>query len=141
MLTPTTELRSDIVTCLARSTAVATCCWCSWDKKGNTWPMMADILLTISVCKKMKNVKWSLVDRASKAKCDILIFISVQLHTTNKVETKGLFNEMHDLSFDNIIVFKCFHCWEFNVTSIYAFRIYPDIINLMFVLRDVFILI
>ena len=57
MLTPTTELRSDIVTCLARSTAVATCCWCSWDKKGNTWPMMADIRLTISVCKKMNNMK------------------------------------------------------------------------------------
>jgi len=28
----------------------------------------------------------------------------------NKVETKGLYNEMQDLSFDNIIVFKCFHC-------------------------------
>ena len=33
-LTPpaTTLLRSDMVTCLALSTAVATCCWCSWTK-------------------------------------------------------------------------------------------------------------
>ena len=41
---------------------------------------------------------------------------------------------MQDLSFDNIILFKCFHCWELNVTSIYAFSIYPEIIHLMIVL-------
>ena len=54
LLTPTpatAELRSDMVTCLALSTAVATCCWCSCDRKGSTCPIMADILLTISVWK------------------------------------------------------------------------------------------
>ena len=134
MLTPTTELRSDIVTCLARSTAVATCCWCSWDKKGNTWPMMADILLTISVCKKWKmwNDHWLTEHQKPNA---TFWYLSVYNYTQqNKVETKGLFNEMQDLPFDNIIVFKCFHCLELNVTSIYAFSIYPEIIHLMFVL-------
>lgn len=48
-LTPITELSSAMVTCLALSTAVATCCWCSWDKNGKTWPTIADSLLTISV--------------------------------------------------------------------------------------------
>ena len=49
-------------------------------------------------------------------------YLSVYNYTQqNKVETKGLYNEMQDLSLDNIIVFKCFHCWELNVTSIYAF--------------------
>ena len=47
-LTPMTELSSDMVTCLARSTAVATCCWCSCDRNGSTCPTMADSLLTIS---------------------------------------------------------------------------------------------
>ena len=51
-LTPMTELSSDMVTCLALSTAVATCCWCSWDKNGKTWPTMAESLLTISDWKK-----------------------------------------------------------------------------------------
>ena len=36
-------------TCLARSMAVATCCWCSWLRNGNTCPMIADIRFTISV--------------------------------------------------------------------------------------------
>ena len=36
-------------TCLARSMAVGTCCWCSWLRNGNTCPMIADIRFTISV--------------------------------------------------------------------------------------------
>ena len=36
-------------TCLARSIAVATCCWCSWLRNGSTCPMIADIRFTISV--------------------------------------------------------------------------------------------
>ena len=43
-----TELSSEMVTCFARSTAVATCCWCSCERKGKTWPTMADKRLTIS---------------------------------------------------------------------------------------------
>ena len=38
-------------TCLARSTAVATCCWSSCERNGRTWPMIALILFTISVWK------------------------------------------------------------------------------------------
>lgn len=44
------EFSSVIVTCFALSTAVATCCWCSWDRKGRICPMIAFSLFDISAC-------------------------------------------------------------------------------------------
>lgn len=51
-LTPIIAFNSVMVTCLARSTAAATCCWCSCDKNGMTWAHIAFNLLAISVWKK-----------------------------------------------------------------------------------------
>ena len=48
---PGHQISGSVCTCLARSTAVATCCWCSWERNGRTWPMIALILFTISVWK------------------------------------------------------------------------------------------
>uniref|UniRef100_A0A6B0U2Y1 Putative secreted protein n=1 Tax=Ixodes ricinus TaxID=34613 RepID=A0A6B0U2Y1_IXORI len=47
---PMMAFSSVMVTCLARSTAAATCCWCSWDRNGRIWAMMAFRRLAISVC-------------------------------------------------------------------------------------------
>lgn len=41
---------SGIVTCLALSTACATCCWCSDAKNGNSCPISALNRFAISVC-------------------------------------------------------------------------------------------
>lgn len=56
-LTPIIALSSVIVTCFARSTADATCCWCSFDRKGNIWPIIALNLLAISVWNKKREKK------------------------------------------------------------------------------------
>lgn len=52
--TPITAFSSDMVICFARSTAVKTCCWCSWDRNGTIWVIIAFNLLEISVCEKKK---------------------------------------------------------------------------------------
>lgn len=44
-------LSSVMVTCLALSTAVATCCWCSCERNGRIWAIMAFNLFAISVWK------------------------------------------------------------------------------------------
>lgn len=48
-LTPIMAFNSGIVTCFARSTACATCCWCSADRNGSTWPINAFNRFAISV--------------------------------------------------------------------------------------------
>lgn len=50
-LTPIMALSSVMVTCLARSTALATCCWCSCERKGSICAIMAFSLFAISVWK------------------------------------------------------------------------------------------
>lgn len=50
ILTPIMAFSSVMVTCFARSTAVATCCWCSWERNGRICAMIAFSLLAISVC-------------------------------------------------------------------------------------------
>lgn len=58
LLTPIMAFNSVMVTCFALSTAVATCCWCSWAKKGSTWAIIAFKRFAISVYKREKiNVK------------------------------------------------------------------------------------
>uniref|UniRef100_A0A2M3ZSH3 Putative secreted peptide n=1 Tax=Anopheles braziliensis TaxID=58242 RepID=A0A2M3ZSH3_9DIPT len=47
---PMTAFSSDMVICFARSTAVSTCCWCSWERNGTICVMMALSLFEISVC-------------------------------------------------------------------------------------------
>lgn len=52
------EFSSVIVTCFALSTAVATCCWCSWDRKGRICPMIAFSLFDISACNDTIVLQW-----------------------------------------------------------------------------------
>jgi len=48
-LTPMIAFNSDIVTCFALSTALATCCWCSWARNGISCAMMVLSRFAISV--------------------------------------------------------------------------------------------
>lgn len=50
MLTPIMALSSVMVTCFALSTAEATCCWCSCERNGSIWAIIAFNLFAISVC-------------------------------------------------------------------------------------------
>ena len=55
ILTPMMAFNSAIVTCLARSTAWATCCWCSCDRNGMICAQIAFRRLAISVWKKIRD--------------------------------------------------------------------------------------
>lgn len=51
VLTPTMLFNSVTVICFALSTAVATCCWCSWERNGRIWAIRPFSLFDISICK------------------------------------------------------------------------------------------